>query len=45
LILLFQIAFHASDGEGDNNFDSIIGCIEDIVISDEFQEIQVRTQK
>jgi hypothetical protein len=35
----FQLAFHSSDVE--NSFDDIIGCIEDIVISDEFQEIQV----
>jgi hypothetical protein len=34
-----QIAFDSS--EVDNSFDSIIGCIEDIVIGDEFQEIQV----
>jgi len=33
------IAFDRS--ENDTTFDHIIGCIEDIVISDEFQDIQV----
>ena len=36
----FQLAFHSSEG-GDSSFDVIIGCIEDIVIGDDFQEIQV----
>jgi hypothetical protein len=39
LLIGFQIAFDNS--EVDNSFDGIIGCIEDIVIGEDFQEIQV----